>query len=41
MSSFAFGMLLIAAGIVGYLLNHAVKPEGWTPAPHEKPEAVA
>ena len=29
MSSFAFGMLLIAAGVVAYLLNHAVKPEGW------------
>ncbi len=36
MSSFAFGMLLIAAGVVAYLLNHALKPEGWTPA-QEKP----
>ena len=41
MSSFAFGMLLIAGGVVAYLLNHALKPEGWTPAPQEKPEAVA
>ena len=41
MSSFAFGMLLIAAGVVAYLLNHAVKPEGWAPTPQEKPEAVA
>jgi amino acid transporter len=37
MSSFAFGMLLIAAGVVAYLLNHALRPEGWTPAPQEKP----
>jgi len=39
MSSFAFGMLLIAAGVVAYFLNHALKPEGWTPAPQEKPAA--
>jgi len=37
MSSFAFGMLLIAAGVVAYFLNHAVRPEGWAPAPQEKP----
>ena len=36
MSSFAFGMILIAAGIVAYFLNHALRPEGWTPAPQEK-----
>jgi len=41
MSSFAFGMLLIAAGVVAYFLNHALKPQGWTPAAVEKPEAVA
>jgi amino acid transporter len=40
MSSFAFGMLLIAAGVVAYFLNHAVKPQGWTAAP-KKPEAIA
>jgi amino acid transporter len=40
MSSFAFGMLLIAAGVVAYFLNHAVKPQGWAAAP-KKPEAVA
>jgi hypothetical protein len=34
-------MQLIAAGIVAYLLNHALKPEGWAPAPQEKPEAAA
>jgi amino acid transporter len=41
MSSFAFGMLLIAAGVVAYFLNHALKPEGWAPTRQEKPEAVA
>ena len=41
MSSFAFGMLLIAAGVVAYLLNHALRPEGWTTSPQEKPEVVA
>jgi amino acid transporter len=40
MSSFAFGMILIGAGAVAYLLNHAVKPEGWIPA-EEKPQPAA
>jgi amino acid transporter len=40
MSSFAFGMILIGAGVVAYLLNHAVKPEGWA-ATAEKPQAIA
>jgi hypothetical protein len=39
MSSLAFGMLLIAGGVVAYYLNHALKPQGWTPA--RKPEATA
>ena len=26
MSSFAFGMILIAAGFVAYFVNHALKP---------------
>ena len=39
MSSFAFGMLLIVAGVLAYLLNHALRPEGWTPAPQQKPIA--
>jgi amino acid transporter len=39
MSSFAFGMLLIAGGVVAYLLNHALRPRGW--APTQKPEAAA
>jgi amino acid transporter len=40
MSSFAFGMILILAGVVAYFVNHAVKPEGWIPA-KEKPQAAA
>jgi amino acid transporter len=39
MSAFAFGMLLIAAGVLAYFLNHALRPEGWTP--DRKPEATA
>jgi len=39
MSSFAFGMLLMGAGVVAYALNHALRPEGWTPNP-EKAEAA-
>jgi amino acid transporter len=31
MSSFAFGMILMAAGVVAYGLNHALKPGGWAP----------
>jgi hypothetical protein len=37
MSSFSFGMILIAAGFVAYLVNHALKPTGWT-AREEKPQ---
>jgi hypothetical protein len=40
MSSFAFGMILMAAGVVAYVLNHAVKPGGWT-AGAEKPRVAA
>jgi amino acid transporter len=39
MSSFAFGMLLVAGGVVAYFLNHALRPEGWAAAPQEKPAA--
>ena len=35
-SAFAFGMLLIAAGVVAYFLNVTLKPAGWSAAP-EKP----
>ncbi|HKV80120.1 MAG TPA: APC family permease [Candidatus Sulfotelmatobacter sp.] len=41
MSSFAFGMILIAAGFVAYALNHALKPEGWAVAPKPKPQPAA
>jgi amino acid transporter len=37
MSSFAFGMILIAAGFVAYAVNHLLKPQGWAPA-EQKPE---
>ena len=41
MSSFAFGMILIAAGFVAYALNHALKPAGWAVAPKGKPQPAA
>jgi len=40
MSSFAFGMILIGAGVVAYGLNHALKPTGWA-APGPKPDLAA
>jgi hypothetical protein len=40
MSSFAFGMILMAAGVVAYGLNHLLRPGGWTPARVEKPQVV-
>jgi len=41
MSSFAFGMILMAAGVVAYGLNYLLRPDGWTPATAEKPQIVA
>jgi hypothetical protein len=41
MSSFTFGMILIAAGVVVYLVNHALKPSGWTARHEEKPQPAA
>jgi amino acid transporter len=41
MSSFAFGMILIAGGFVAYALNHALKPAGWAVAPKRKPQPAA
>jgi amino acid transporter len=35
MSSFAFGLILMGAGVVAYLINRAVKPAGWG-APEQK-----
>ena len=40
MSSFAFGMILIAAGFVAYFINHVLKPQGWS-VPAEKPQPAA
>jgi len=42
MSSFEFGMILIAAGFVAYAVNHLLKPQGWTPVGRsEKPQPAA
>ncbi len=41
MSSFAFGMILIAVGFVAYFLNHALKPAGWSVPQQEKPQPAA
>ena len=41
MSSFGFGMILIAAGFVAYALNHAVKPTGWAAPPKHKPQPAS
>jgi len=41
MSSFAFGMILIAAGFVAYFVNHALKPQGWAVASQPKAEPAA
>jgi amino acid transporter len=40
MSSFAFGLILIGAGVVAYAINHALKPGGWT-VPEPTPELRA
>jgi hypothetical protein len=39
MSSFAFGMILIAAGVVVYFVKQLLKPQGWAPA-EEKPQTA-
>jgi amino acid transporter len=41
MSSFAFGMILIATGVLAYLINHALKPQGWAPVSEIKPQPAA
>jgi len=40
MSSLLFGLIVIGAGAVAYLINHALKPTGWTPA-EPKPELAS
>jgi amino acid transporter len=41
MSSFAFGMILIAAGVVAYIINHVLKPAGWSVPPKQNPQPAA
>ena len=41
MSSFAFGMILIAAGGLAYVINHVVKPRGWSVAEPNRAQPVA
>jgi amino acid transporter len=41
MSSFAFGMILIAAGLLAYAVNRALKPEGWSVGQSKKPQPAA
>jgi amino acid transporter len=41
MSSFAFGMFLIGAGVLAYGLNHVLKPQGWAPVPTQNSETAA
>jgi hypothetical protein len=40
MSSFLFALIVIGAGVVAYLINHALKPAGWA-AGTPKPEMAA
>jgi amino acid transporter len=39
-SSLLFGLIVIGAGVVAYLINHALKPTGWAPA-EPKPELAS
>jgi amino acid transporter len=40
MSSFAFGLILMGAGVLAYLLNITVKPQGWAVPGEKKPQAA-
>ena len=40
MSALLFGLIVMGGGVVAYLINHAVKPEGWAPV-EPKPELAA
>jgi amino acid transporter len=40
MSSLLFGLIVVFAGVVTYLINHALKPAGWAAA-EPKPEMAA
>jgi hypothetical protein len=39
MSSFAFGMILIGAGVIAYVVNTLLKPTGWAAPEDFKPAA--
>ena len=41
MSSFAFGMILIAVGFLAHVVNRSLKPAGWIARNEEKPEPAA
>ena len=41
MSSFAFGVLLMVAGVLAYVVNHALKPSGWSVPAGKKPQPAA
>jgi len=41
MSAVLFGLLVMGAGVVAYLINHALKPAGWSVPSSEKPQPVA
>ena len=41
MSSFVLAMALIAAGVVAYFLNTALRPQGWNTAVQTKPQPAA
>ena len=40
MSSFLFGLILMGAGVVAYVINRSLKPAGWAPI-EPKPELAA
>jgi amino acid transporter len=40
-SAFFFGLILMAAGVVAYFINRAVKPEGWAESEAKQPELAA
>jgi len=40
MSSFAFGLILVGAGVVAYFMNRALRPAGWAPR-EQKPEMAS
>jgi amino acid transporter len=41
MSALAFGLILIGGGVVAYLVNHSLKPGGWSSLAVEKPQPAA